>query len=87
MAASILKVHVVWRLVWLCLYRVVMVVGGNVMMFMLPQIREGLWAFNDGEGGETRRAWLFVFAFIYWAATAWFVSRLMLGRQFDQGCV
>lgn len=78
------RLVVLGRLVWLCFTPFAMVLLGNLML-ALPQIREGLWAFDDGEGGAfdgLRRQTLFVLAFAFWAATAWYVARLTLGRRF-----
>lgn len=75
------RLHLLARLLWLCFYSVAMVAGGNAML-ALPQIREGLWAFDDGAGDMVRRQVVFVLAFLYWAATTWYVARLTLGRQF-----
>ena len=62
MAARVLRAQVVWRLTRLCLYSVLMVLAGNVLLLSLPQVREALWSFDDGEGGEHRRAVFFVVA-------------------------
>lgn len=78
--------HVLLRMSALCLTSVVMVLGGNLML-ALPQIREGLWAFDDGsEGAWWRQAWL-VLAYLFWAATTWYVARLSLGRRFPKDSV
>lgn len=74
------------RLLWLCFYSVAMVAGGNAML-VLPQIREGLWAFDDGDGDSLRRQAIFVVAFLYWAVTTWYVARLTLGRRFPNDSV
>lgn len=87
MVTRVLRAQVVWRLTRLCLYSVLMVLAGNVLLLSLPQVREALWSFDDGEGGEHRRAVFFVVAFVYWAVTAWYVSRLTLGRAFEQDVV
>lgn len=78
--------HVLARMVALCFTSVVLVLGGNFML-ALPQIREGLWAFDDGGGGTLRRqAWL-VLAYLFWATTTWYVARLTLGRRFPKDSV
>jgi hypothetical protein len=74
------------RLLAMCLTSVVMVLGGNALL-ALPQIREGLWAFDDGTGDEGWRQVAFVMAFLYWAVTAWYVARLTLGRRFPHDSV
>jgi hypothetical protein len=78
--------HVLARMLALCMTSVVMVLGGNLML-ALPQIREGLWAFDDGGDGTWRRqAWL-VLAYLFWATTTWYVARLTLGRRFPNDSV
>lgn len=83
----ITRVDVVLRMVWLCFFCVFAVVAGNLLVFVLPQIREALWAFDDGDDGETRRFLFFVVTFVFWAVTAWYVSRLILGRHFEHDTV
>lgn len=85
--APVIRLHVVLRMLGLCFFCVLMVAAGNLMLFVLPQIREALWAFDDGGNGELHRFVLFLFAFLYWAFTAWFVARLILGRRFDADTV
>lgn len=80
------RLHMLARLLWLCFYSVAMVAGGNAML-VLPQIREGLWTFDDGEGHTLRRQAIFVLAYLYWAVTTWYVARLTLGRQFPHDSV
>lgn len=78
--------HVLARMLALCLTSVAMVFGGNLML-TLPQIREGLWAFDDGgDGTWWRQAWL-VLAYLFWATTTWYVARLTLGRRFPNDSV
>lgn len=78
--------HVLARLLALCLTSIAMVAGGNAML-ALPQIREGLWAFDDGAGGEFWRQAAFVLAFLFWTTTTWYVARLTLGRRFPHDSV
>jgi hypothetical protein len=85
--ASITRLHILGRLLWLCFYSVAMVALGNAMLFLLPQVQEGLWAFDDGVGDTFRRQAFFVFAFLYWAATTWYVARLTLAREFKHDTV
>lgn len=80
------RLHVLARMLALCLTSIAMVAGGNAML-ALPQIREGLWAFDDGAGGEFWRQAAFVLAFLFWAATTWYVARLTLGRRFPHDSV
>lgn len=80
------RLHMLSRLVWLCFFSVAMVLGGNALL-ALPQIREGLWAFDDGEGDALRRQFIFVLAFLYWAFITWYVARLTLGRRFPYDSV
>lgn len=80
------RLHMLARLVWLCFFSVAMVLGGNLLL-VLPQIREGLFAFDDGEGDALRRQVIFAFAFLYWASTTWYVARLTLGRRFPYDSV
>lgn len=86
-APTITRLHILGRLLWLCFYSVAMVALGNAVMFLLPQVQEGLWAFDDGDGKTFRRQALFVFAFLYWAATTWYVARLTLARDFAHDTV
>lgn len=86
-SSTITRLHTLGRLLWLCFYSVAMVAGGNAMLFLLPQIQEGLWAFDDGDGGSLGRQLIFVLAFLYWAATTWYVARLMLAREFPHDTV
>lgn len=78
--------HVLTRMVALCFTSIAMVLGGNLML-ALPQIREGLWAFDDRTGGNWERQACFVLAYLFWAATVWYVSRLALGRRFPNDSV
>lgn len=73
-------------MVALCLTSVFMVAGGNLML-ALPQIREGLWAFDDGSKGAWLRQACLVLAYLFWAATTWYVARLTLGRRFPKDSV
>lgn len=80
------RLHILARLMALCFTSIAMVVFGNALL-ALPQIREGLWAFDDGEGDALLRQSIFVLAFLYWAATTWYVARLTLGRRFPYDSV
>jgi hypothetical protein len=85
--ASISHVDVVLRMLWLCSFCVLTVVGGLFLLGVLPQIQEALWAFDDGGANEWQRFGVFVGAFLYWALTVWFVARLLLGRDFKHDTV
>lgn len=85
-AAQPTRWHVLARMLALCLTSVAMVLGGNSML-ALPQIREGLWAFDDGGADTWLRQALLVLAYLYWAATTWYVARLTLGRRFPRDSV
>lgn len=74
------------RLLWRCFFCVLAVVLGNGVLMAVPQAREALQlfaadAFTDGR-------WLaslfYVLAVLYWAGSAWFVARILLGRQFER---
>lgn len=58
------------------------VVGGNLVLLCVPQARETLFAMDDGSGANLLRFVWLALAYLYWAFTAWFVARLMLGRRF-----
>ena len=84
---SISHVDVVLRMLWLCWFCVLTVVGGLVLLGLLPQVQEALWAFDDGGQNEGPRFVVFVVAFLYWALAVWFVARLLLGRDFTHDTV
>ncbi len=77
------KLLVFQRMVWLCFFSVLTVVAGNTILLAVPQAREALYALDDGSGADLRRFVLFAVSYLYWAFTAWFVARLMLGRKFQ----
>lgn len=62
-----------------CSFCVLAVIVGNGVLLAVPQAREALRLFSENDDW-THRA-LFLLAVYYWAFIAWFVSRLLLGRE------
>ena len=76
------KLLILRRLSALSIFSIATVVLGNVILLGLPQARETLSALDDGPHLQWGRfAWLTA-AYLYWAFTAWFVTRLAFGRIF-----
>lgn len=82
------RIRVLRRMLWLVFFSVLTVVVGNGVLLAVPQARETLFAIEDGTSLAT---WLhfalFCLAYLYWAFTAWFVARLMVGRCFVRDIV
>lgn len=78
----IAKVQVLRFLLWLCLFPLLTILAGNVVLLGVPQAREALFALDDGAGASGLRFLFFCLAYLYWAFTAWFCARLMCGRCF-----
>ncbi|MFN0163814.1 MAG: hypothetical protein ACKVQQ_21480 [Burkholderiales bacterium] len=70
------------RMCTLVFFSLFTVVGGNLVLLFVPQARETLFALDDGSVADLLRFTWLALAYLYWAFTAWFVSRLMLGRRF-----
>jgi hypothetical protein len=74
------------RLVWRCAFCIFAVVAGNAVLMAVPQAREALQAALAPQGDRVL-GWHqapFIGAFIYWAVSAWLVTRLLLSRKFDR---
>jgi len=65
----------------LCFYPVFTVLVGNGVLIGLSQARETLTAFDEIDAFTFSELW-FLFAVLYWSVTAWYCSRIMLGRRF-----
>jgi hypothetical protein len=63
---------------WLCIYPVMMVAAGLIIMTGVPQGNELLkWTADS-----TRTPWIFYLTIVIWAASAWYCSRVLLERRF-----
>ncbi|MEX8496157.1 hypothetical protein, partial [Sphaerotilus sp.] len=67
---------------WRCSPCIFAVVVGNVVLMAVPQAREALQVALTGGDLWSLRTLFHVGAVLYWAATAWFVARLLLSRKF-----
>jgi len=82
------RLLVLRRMLWLVLFSTLTVLAGNAVLLGVPQARETLMAFEDGS--DLSALWhfgVFCAAYLYWAFTAWFVARLMIGRCFVRDIV
>ena len=74
------------RILQLCIFPVVTVVLGNVVILAVPQARETLLAFDEvkvlsSQGG------FFILAFLLWMISAWYITRLLVGKRFQPDLV
>lgn len=76
------RVLILRRLLALTLFSTATLVIGNIVVLGLPQAREVLFSLDDHDGASWRLFGWLVFAHLYWATTAWFVARLLIGRRF-----
>jgi hypothetical protein len=70
------------RLLRLCFYPVAAVVVGDLVLLAVPQAREALVAFGD-DGRFWTQGTAFELAFVLWMISAWYVTRLLVGKRFD----
>lgn len=75
---------VIVRLLWRCFFAVFAVVVGTVVLAAVPQAREALMVFAADADERRLHAAFYVCAVLYWAIAAWFTTRLLLGRRFEQ---
>src|SRR5688572_10886382 len=73
------------RALGLCIVPLLTVVLGNLVLLLVPQAREALRV-----GGEVAReaagygqSLATLLAFVVWMLSAWYSTRLLLGRRFD----
>lgn len=73
------------RLLWRCAFCIFAVVAGNAVLMAVPQAREALHASlrPDIDGALSLSNIAFVAAMLYWAVSAWLVTRLLLSRKFS----
>ena len=73
------------RALSLCFFPLLTVGLGNFVLLKLPQARETLEAvqsFDSLAFWAEARYWYFLLALAYWAFTAWYCARIMLGKRF-----
>ncbi|CAG1019882.1 hypothetical protein BURC_04807 [Burkholderiaceae bacterium] len=82
------RIIVLTRLMWRCSFCIFAVLAGNAVLMAVPQAREALQGSlaprADDVLGLGWRQFPFLAAFIYWALSAWLVTRLLLSRKFDR---
>jgi len=74
------------RVLQLCFFPVLTVVLGAITLLFVPQGREALLAFGDGED-LTAQTIAFEAAFLAWMLSAWYVARLLVGKRFHPDIV
>lgn len=74
------------RVLRLCLFPVATVLLGDIVLLFVPQARETLRAFGDGSRFVSQIIALWA-AYVLWMLSAWYVSRLLLGRRFQPDLV
>lgn len=80
------RIIVLARLMWRCAFCIFAVVAGDAVLMAVPQAREALQGALAPRDGDAL-GWHhlpFLLAFIYWAVSAWLVTRLLLSRKFDR---
>lgn len=82
------RITVLARLVWRCSFCIFAVLAGDAVLMAVPQAREALQAAlaprADDLWGLGWHQLPFLAAFMYWAVSAWLVTRLLLSRRFDR---
>ena len=82
------------RILWLCIFPLVTVLLGDLVLLLVPQAREALLAFDNGGRDSSRdvghlvsQALAFEAAYVLWMISAWYVARLLVGRRFKPDLV
>ncbi|MBX3633953.1 MAG: hypothetical protein KF683_00915 [Rubrivivax sp.] len=82
------RIIVLTRLMWRCSFCIFAVLAGDAVLMAVPQAREALQAAlaprADDPLGLGWHQLPFLAAFMYWAVSAWLVTRLLLSRRFDR---
>lgn len=73
------------RTLRLCFFPLFTVIAGNLVLLFVPQAREALLSF--GEGNVALGIVAFEIAFIAWMISAWYVARLLVGKRFQPDLV
>jgi hypothetical protein len=78
------------RVLNLCFFPLATVILGNLVILYVSQAQEALRAFDDGPEARwhvTPQSFSFVVAYTMWMMSAWYVSRLLVGKRFDPDLV
>ena len=83
--ARVPRILLLARLLWRCAFCIFAVVAGNAVLMAVPQAREALRASltPTASAALTSTHLGFVAAMLYWAVSAWLVTRLLLSRKFS----